>query len=631
MPEDTFKAKSQKAIQDPESFWSELALEKLDWYTPFSKACDATFKPPYKFKWFNDGVLNVCYNCVDRHLPEKKDKTAIIWQGEDINKVKTITYQKLYIEVNRFAVFLKDLGVKRGDVVTLYLPMVPEALYAMLACARLGAIHSVVFGGFSGEALSKRLHDAGSVWLITAKEANRGMKQVSFKPLLEQALNNYSALKKIIFIDPSNEIAKQYSIGVDYFSESVRFIGKSVEPERMGSEDPLFLLYTSGSTGNPKGLLHTCAGYLLYAAMTYETVLQADEHDIHWCTADIGWITGHSYVVYGPLASGATVLIYEGTPNNPYDRIWELIDKHRVSTLYTAPTLIRALMRDQHEIKFKLDSLKILGTVGEPINPEAWRWYKDTVGRGQLPIVDTWWQTETGGILLSPNPNQTKQKPGATDHPLFGITPVILDENCQEVESNVEGALCFKTPWPGIARTIWKNHARYVETYFAKFPGFYYSGDGAKSDQDQSIWITGRMDDVVNVAGHRLSTAEIESALVAHEAVCEAAVVGMNDPTKGQTIAAFVILNSCSSPSKSLRMDLIQCVNKTIGPIAKPHYLQFCSNLPKTRSGKIMRRLIKKIANGEEHDLGDTSTLLNPEIIDEIVNHFNKHDDVANF
>jgi acetyl-CoA synthetase len=615
------------SIDDPEGFWAEQARERLDWIQPFTKVKDVSFaRDDLHIRWFEDGVLNVAYNCIDRHLAEHADQTAIIWEGDDPEVDRHISYRELHENVCRMANVLKAHGVVKGDRVTLYLPMIPEAAYAMLACARIGAVHSVVFGGFSPGALANRIADCDSKLVITADESVRGGKRVPLKKNVDEALKNdeVTTVERVIVVrrtggdidwDPRRDV---------WLDEEAAKVSAECEPEPMNAEDPLFILYTSGSTGKPKGVLHTTGGYLLYAAMTHQIVFDYKPGDIYWCTADVGWVTGHSYIVYGPLANRATSVMFEGVPNYPSNsRFWEVIDKHRVNSFYTAPTAIRALMRDGDAPvrKTSRSSLRVLGSVGEPINPQAWEWYYHVVGDGRCPIVDTWWQTETGGILITPLPGATDLKPGSASKPFFGIQPALVDSDGKELEGATSGALIIKDSWPGQMRTVYGDHERFYQTYFATFDKVYFTGDGARRDEDGYWWITGRMDDVLNVSGHRMGTAEIESALVAHPAVSEAAVVGYPHEVKGQGIYAYVTLTAGIDPSEALFAELTQWVRTEIGPIAKPDHLQFAPGLPKTRSGKIMRRILRKIAENDYSNLGDTSTLAEPAVVDDLIDN----------
>jgi acetyl-CoA synthetase len=622
--DDKYKVMYEESIRDPEVFWREHG-DRLDWFTPFTRVKNATFGPgEISIRWFEDGVTNVAYNCVDRHLESRGEQVAIIWEGDDPSESKRITYRELYREVCRMANVLRDRGVKRGDRVTIYLPMIPEAAYAMLACARLGAIHSVVFGGFSPDSLATRIKDAGSRMIITADEGLRGGRKVPLKTNVDTSIERLGseAVDHVVVVrrtgTPMNMIA-----GRDiYYAEAAAQVLDDCPCEHMNAEDPLFLLYTSGSTGNPKGVVHTTGGYLVWASMTHQYVFDYHDGDIYWCTADVGWVTGHSYIVYGPLANGATTLMFEGIPTYPsISRFWDVIDKHKVNIFYTAPTAIRSLMATGEEPvkKTSRSSLRLLGSVGEPINPEAWEWYYRVVGDNRCPIVDTWWQTETGGIMITPLPGATQLKPGSAARPFFGVVPQVVDAEGKVLEGATEGNLVIAESWPGQMRTIFGDHERFVQTYFATYPGKYFTGDGCRRDTDGYYWITGRVDDVINVSGHRMGTAEVESALVAHPKVSEAAVVGYPHDIKGQGIYAYVTLMSGEPPSEELRKELVVWVRKEIGPIATPDLIQFAPGLPKTRSGKIMRRILRKIAEDEFGSLGDTSTLADPTVVDDLI------------
>ncbi len=612
------------SLEDPDGFWSERAKELITWFRLWDRTCYWDFEKP-EIKWFEGGKLNACYNCLDRHLEGPfKNKAAIIWQGEPDEEVRVYTYQMLHREVCRFANVLKKLGIKKGDRVAIYLPMIPELPIVMLACARIGAIHSVVFGGFSAESLKTRIQDCEARLLITADGYWRAGRKIESKKNADEALKECPTVEKCVVVRRLG-LEVNWVEGRDlWYHELINDpdISDYCECEEMDAEDILFILYTSGSTGKPKGVFHTTGGYLVYVAHTLQWVFDLKPEDIFWCTADIGWITGHSYIVYGPLALGATEIMYEGVPTYPHPgRFWELCQKFKVTLFYTAPTVIRALMRegDEWPHKYDLSSLRILGSVGEPINPEAWLWYHKHVGRGRCPIVDTWWQTETGGFLISPFPYAIPQKPGSATFPLPGVEPVILKDDGTPAGVNEGGHLCMKRAWPGMLRGVWGDPKRFKEVYFSRFPGYYYTGDGARRDEDGYIWIIGRLDDVINVSGHRLGTMELESALVAHPAVAEAAVIGVPHEIKGETIYAFVILREGYQPSAELEKELKQHVRKVIGPIATPEFIQFVSGLPKTRSGKIMRRILRKIATGQYDDLGDTSTLADPSVVEELI------------
>ncbi len=615
-----------RSVEDNEGFWAEQA-QRVDWIKPFTKVKDVSFaKNDLHIRWFYDGSLNVCYNCVDRHLDSKGDDVAIIWEGDDPGKDLKITYGELHERVCRFANSLKALGTKKGDRVTIYMPMIPEAAVAMLACARIGAVHSVVFGGFSPDALAGRIQDCESNIVITADEGRRGGKRVPLKANVDEAAANpgVTTLEKVLVVRNTGSDVGWVDDRDVWLHEIEKEVDADCPCEEMGAEDPLFILYTSGSTGKPKGVLHTSGGYLVYAAMTHEQVFDYHPGDIYWCTADVGWVTGHSYIVYGPLANGAITLMFEGVPNYPTSaRFWEVCDKHQVNICYTAPTAIRALMREGDEpVKStSRKSLRLLGSVGEPINPEAWEWYYRVVGDSRCPIVDTWWQTETGGILISPLPGATALKPGSATKPLFGIMPVIVDGEGNALEGAVEGNLIITDSWPGQMRSVYGDHQRFVDTYFATFEGAYFTGDGVRRDEDGYYWITGRVDDVLNVSGHRMGTAEIESALVSNPNVAEAAVVGYPHEIKGQGIYAYVTLMEGVEPSDELRKELQTWVRKEIGPIAKPDLIQWAPGLPKTRSGKIMRRILRKVAANDFGNLGDTSTLAEPAVVDHLIDN----------
>ncbi len=613
-----------ESVEDNEGFWSRIA-QRVVWRHAPTAIKDVNFDADdFRIRWFHDGRLNVTESCLDRHLEERGDKTALLWEGDDPEESSTVTYRDLYERVCRLANAMRRLGVKKGDRVTIYLPMIPEAAVAMLACARIGAIHSVVFGGFSPDAVAGRVIDCGSNLVITADEGLRGAKKVPLKKNVDEALGqpDVKTVKNVIVVRRTGGKIDWYGDRDLWYHELVEKESPECTPEVMNAEDPLFILYTSGSTGKPKGVLHTCGGYLVYASYTHEQVFDLKEDDIYWCTADVGWVTGHSYVVYGPLANGATSLMFEGVPNYPdIGRFWQACDKHKVTIFYTAPTAIRALMRegDAPVTKWSRRSIRLLGTVGEPINPEAWDWYHRVVGDGRCPIVDTWWQTETGGILITPLPGATDLKPGSATRPFFGIMPAIVDNEGQLLEGAVEGNLVLLDSWPGQMRTVYGDHQRFIDTYFTTFPGRYFTGDGARRDEDGYYWITGRVDDVINVSGHRMGTAEVESALVAHAAVAEAAVVGCPHDIKGQGIYAYVTLTTGYEPSDSLRKELVQTVRHSIGAIASPDFIQWAPGLPKTRSGKIMRRILRKIAANEYDQLGDTSTLADPSVVDHLV------------
>ncbi len=613
-----------ESINDSEGFWKKHA-KRINWIKNFSKVKDISFdKTDLYIKWFEDGTLNVSANCIDRHLKNNSDKVALLWQGDNIEDVKKVTYSELHKEVCLMANVLLKHNVNKGDRVTIYMPMIPEAVYAMLACARIGAIHSVVFGGFSPEALADRIIDCKSEFVITADESLRGGRVFPLKANVDKALTKTDLIKNVLVIRRTgNDIEFDQNRDL-WWHEEKNKVDEDCRPEEMNAEDPLFILYTSGSTGKPKGVLHTSAGYLVYASMTHEYVFNHKEDDIYWCTADVGWITGHSYIVYGPLANAATTLIYEGLPNYPdASRFWQICDKHNVNTFYTAPTALRAIMKEGDELvkKTSRKSLKLLGTVGEPINPEAWKWYYEVVGEEKCPIVDTWWQTETGGIMISPLPGATNMKPGSATLPFFGIQPSIVDNQSTVLEGMAEGNLVITDSWPGQMRTVYGDHQRFIDTYFSTFDNVYFTGDGVRRDDDGYYWITGRVDDVINVSGHRLGTAEIESALVSHETVAEAAVVGFPHDIKGQGIFAYVTLKAGIEGNQELNEELLKTVSTLISPIAKPEKIQWAPNLPKTRSGKIMRRILRKIAANETEELGDISTLADPSAVDELINN----------
>ncbi len=618
---ETYQRLYQQSISDPDTFWAEQADLFLDWDKKWDQIKDCDMGKGH-INWFVGAKLNVTHNCIDRHLPQRADQTAFIWEADDPATDKIITYQQLHDEVCQLANTLKKRGVKKGDRVCIYMPMIPEATYAMLACARIGAIHSVVFGGFSPESLSNRILDSDCKLIITADEGRRGGKTVPLKKNVDQALKSCPNVHTNLVIKHTDcEVYWNQSIDI-WYHETVPTCETRCEPELMDAEDPLFILYTSGSTGKPKGVLHTTAGYLLYAAMTHKYTFDYHEGDIYWCTADVGWITGHSYIVYGPLVNGATSVIFEGVPTWPdSSRFWQVCDKHKVNIFYTAPTAIRALMRDGDEpvTSTSRSSLKLLGTVGEPINPEAWQWYYQVVGNKKCPIVDTWWQTETGGHMLTPLPGATTIKPGSATQPFFGVKPAIVDPEGNILEGACEGNLVILDSWPGQMRTLYGDHQRFIDTYFSTYKGMYFTGDGARRDEDGDYWITGRVDDVLNVSGHRMGTAEVESALVLHESVAEAAVVGYPHDIKGQGIYAYVTLVKNASPDEALKTELSNLVRSEIGPIAKPDVLQWAPGLPKTRSGKIMRRILRKIAANEIDDLGDTSTLADPAVVDDLI------------
>ena len=616
----------KESIKNPEIFWAEQA-KCIDWISPFSK--DSIKKVNFsktnlEIKWFYDGKLNVSYNCIDRHLEKKGDKTAIIWEGDNPQESKNISYRELHSEVCLMANVLKSKGIKKGDRITIYMPMIPEATYAMLACARIGAIHSVVFGGFSPDSIADRIIDCKSDYVITADEGYRAGKIIPLKNNVDIALNRCPNVKSVLVIKRTGNKINMFPNRDIWWHEEKLKVSKDCEPTIMNAEDPLFILYTSGSTGKPKGVLHTSGGYIVYAAITHKYIFDYKENEVYWCTADVGWVTGHSYIVYGPLANGAKTLMFEGVPNYPSSsRFWEVIDKHNVNIFYTAPTAIRALMKegDGPVRSTKRDSLRVLGSVGEPINPEAWDWYYKVVGSEKCPVVDTWWQTETGGILISPLPGATDLKPGSATKPFFGISPALVNNDGKKLEGVAEGNLVLETSWPGQMRTVYGDHKRFAETYFSTFNNVYFTGDGAKRDADGYWWITGRVDDVINVSGHRMGTAEVESALVSNVNVAESAVVGYPHDIKGQGIYAYVTLTDNTSPSEELKKELINWVRKEIGPIATPDLIQWAPSLPKTRSGKIMRRILRKIAANEHDKLGDISTLADPSVVKELINN----------
>ena len=611
----------QKSIDDPEIFWAEQAENFVDWFSPWNQVMSVDYHSA-DIKWFTGATLNACYNCVDRHLPSRGDQVAIIWEGDDPSVDLSITYNQLFELVCKFSNVLKSRGVHKGDRVSIYMPMIPEAAVAMLACARIGAIHSIVFGGFSPDALRDRILDSDCQVVITADEGPRGGKNVPLKENVEEALQGCPNVHTTLVVRRTGNPVTETPGRDVWYHEAMNEASAECPPEPMDAEDPLFILYTSGSTGKPKGVLHTTGGYQLYAAMTHKYVFDYHEGDVYWCTADVGWVTGHSYIVYGPLANGAITMMFEGVPVYPdAGRFWQIVDKHKVNIFYTAPTALRALMAqgDRWVKQSSRSSLRILGTVGEPINPEAWEWYYHVVGEGRCPIADTWWQTETGGILIAPLPGATRLKPGSATRPFFGIQPALMGADGTEQEGAASGDLIVKQSWPGQMRTVYGDHQRFIDTYFKTWPGNYFTGDGARRDEDGYWWITGRVDDVINVSGHRMGTAEVESALVLHEEVAEAAVVGYPHDIKGQGIYAYVTLMVGTEPSDQLQAELSSLVNKEIGPIAKPDVIQWAPGLPKTRSGKIMRRILRKIAAQEFDDLGDTSTLADPAVVDDLI------------
>ena len=620
------KAKYQemyaRSVSDPEGFWAEHG-KRIDWIKPYSRVKDVSFdESDLHIRWFEDGTLNASANCLDRHLATRGDQTAILWEGDDPSESKAITYRELHAEVCKFANVMKDLGVRKGDRVTIYMPMIPEAAVAMLACTRIGAIHSVVFGGFSPDSLANRIQDCDSNIVITADEGLRGGRKVPLKKNADAALKSCPSCKTCVVVRRTGGAVDMTAGRDHWYHDLMASASADCPPAEMGAEDPLFILYTSGSTGKPKGVLHTTGGYMVYASMTHEYVFDYKPGEVYWCTADVGWVTGHSYIVYGPLANGAVSLMFEGVPNYPdASRFWQVVDKHNVNIFYTAPTAIRALMREGEDLVKKTSrrSLRLLGSVGEPINPEAWLWYHRVVGDERCPIVDTWWQTETGGILITPLPGATDLKPGSATLPFFGVEPLLVDNDGQPLEGATDGNLCIADSWPGQMRTVYGDHERFFQTYFATFRGLYFTGDGCRRDADGYYWITGRVDDVINVSGHRMGTAEVESSLVAHPKVAEAAVVGYPHDIKGQGIYAYVTLNAGEEPTEELRKELVQWVRKDIGPIASPDLIQWAPGLPKTRSGKIMRRILRKIAANEHDQLGDTSTLADPAVVNDLV------------
>ena len=618
---ETYDSMYARSIEDPEGFWSEHG-QRLDWIKPYSRVKDTSFEGDVHVRWYDDGTLNASVNCLDRHLAERGDQTAIIWEGDDPGQQQHITYRELHADVCRFANVLKARGVKRGDRVTIYMPMIPETAMAMLACARIGAVHSVVFGGFSPEALKGRITDCDSNCIITADEGRRGGKKIPLKANTDAAIEGVDGVDTVVVVRCTGGDI-EWREGRDvWYHEMAATVEADCPAEEMGAEDPLFILYTSGSTGKPKGVLHTTGGYLVFASFTHQSVFDYHDGDIYWCGADVGWVTGHSYIVYGPLANGATTLMFEGVPNYPdASRFWQVIDKHKVNIFYTAPTAIRALMAqgDAPVQATSRASLRLLGTVGEPINPEAWQWYYRVVGDSRCPIMDTWWQTETGGILITPLPGATALKPGSATRPFFGIKPVLVDGEGNVLEGEARGNLCIADSWPGQMRTLYGDHQRFVEAYFSTYEDMYFTGDGCRRDEDGYYWITGRVDDVINVSGHRMGTAEVESALVAHGKVAEAAVVGFPHEIKGQGIYAYVTLNAGETADDELRQELVKWVRKEIGPIAAPDHIQWAPGLPKTRSGKIMRRILRKIAANEHDQLGDVSTLADTSVVDDLV------------
>ncbi len=614
----------KESITENESFWSKEG-KRIEWFEPYTKIKDVIYsKDKVDIKWYYDGTTNASLNCVDRHAKNNPDKTAIIWESDDPTKAKKISYKELQSEVCKMANALKKIGVKKGDRVTIYLTMIPELAYVMLACARIGAIHSIIFGGFSSESIAGRVKDCNSKFIITADEGIRGGKNIPLKEITDKALESCPDVNKCLVVRYTNNKVNMLNERDIYLDELISDVDDYCEPVEMNAEDPLFILYTSGSTGKPKGVLHTTGGYLVYASMTHEYIFNYKEDDIYWCTADIGWITGHSYIIYGPLANGATTVMFEGVPNYPsFARFWEVIDKHKVNIFYTAPTAIRALMREGNDYvkKTSRSSLKLLGTVGEPINPEAWKWYYEIPGNSECPIVDTWWQTETGGILISPQSGAIDLKPGSASKPFFGIEPCIVNKDGEEQDGESEGMLCLKNSWPGQMRTVYGDHERFISTYFSQFNGKYFTGDGCRRDKDGYYWITGRVDDVIIVSGHNLGTAEIESAFVSHPQVSEAAVVGYPHDIKGNGLYCYVSLVVGAESSNELKKELIQTIRSKIGPIAKPDFIHFTDGLPKTRSGKIMRRILRKIAANEHDQLGDITTLADPSVVEKLISN----------
>ena len=624
----TYEAKYKESIENNEKFWADEG-KRIHWFKPYTKVKEVTYSTKkVSIKWFYDGTTNVSYNCIDRHLPKRANQTAIIFEGDDPKESKNITYQQLSDEVCKLANGLKEIGVKKGDRVTIYMPMVPEGVYAMLACTRIGAIHSVVFGGFSPDSIVNRILDCKSEFVITADEGLRGQKVIPLKKNIDEALKKCPAVKKCIVLKRTGGNVSFDSKRDVWYHELTSKMSTTCKPEEMNAEDPLFILYTSGSTGKPKGAMHTTGGYLVYASMTHQYVFDYKDGDIYWCTADIGWVTGHSYIVYGPLSNGATTLVFEGVPSYPdASRFWQVIDKHKVNIFYTAPTALRALMREGDAMvkKTSRKSLKLLGSVGEPINPEAWIWYHKVVGDSRCPIVDTWWQTETGGILITPQPGAIDLKPGSATKPFYGIKPTVLDEKGNELKGACEGRLCMADSWPGQMRTVYGDHQRFIDTYFSQHDGKYFTGDGCRRDEDGYYWITGRVDDVIIVSGHNLGTAEIESAFVAHPKVAEAAVVGYPHDIKGQGLYCYVTLKVGETGSDALTKELKDLVRKIIGPLATPDLIHYTPGLPKTRSGKIMRRILRKVAENQFENLGDTSTLADPTVVQSLIdNRLNK-------
>ena len=616
---ETYLKMYEESVTDPELFWDKQA-ERLDWFKKWNNTLEWDYNQG-DIRWYEGGKLNVSYNCIDRHIEKKGDQQALIWESDDPNVDRSYTYKELHTEVSKFANVMKNRGIVKGDRVMIYMPMIPELAIACLACTRIGAVHSVVFGGFSAEALKNRIIDCSGKMLITANAGVRGGKSIPLKQNADQAMENTST-ESCIVVKHTSDVCNMQSGRDHFYHEDMANASSDCPPEEMDAEDPLFILYTSGSTGKPKGVLHTTAGYLVYTSMTHQYVFDYHDGDIYWCTADIGWVTGHSYILYGPLANGATTLMFEGVPNYPdFGRFWDICDKHKVNIFYTAPTAIRAIAKEGDEFvkKRDLSTLRLLGTVGEPINPEAWLWYHRVVGHENCPIVDTWWQTETGGIMITPLPGATRTKPGSATRPFFGIQPLLVDANGNELEGAAEGNLCIKHPWPGQMRTVYGDHERFIQTYFSTYKGLYFTGDGCRRDDDGYYWITGRVDDVLNVSGHRMGTAELESAVVLHESVAEAAIVGFPHEIKGQGIYAYVTLNSGVEPTDDLKKELIQLVREEIGPIATFDLIQWAPGLPKTRSGKIMRRILRKIAENEIDSIGDTSTLADPSVVEDLI------------
>jgi acetyl-CoA synthetase len=614
----------RRSVDDPEGFWAEHG-KRIDWFKPFTKVKDTSYDPhDLHIRWFHDGTLNASYNCLDRHLEKRGDQVAILWEGDDPKDDKKITFRELHREVCKFSNALKSIGAKKGDRITIYMPMIPEAAVAMLACARIGAIHSVVFGGFSPDSLANRIQDADCSIVVTADEGVRGGRPIPLKKNTDEAVADCPTVEKVVVVRRTGGAIDWNDDRDVWYHDLMAEASEDCPAEEMNAEDPLFILYTSGSTGQPKGVLHTTGGYMVYTSMTHQYVFDYKDGEVFWCTADVGWVTGHSYIVYGPLANGATTVMFEGVPNYPdSSRFWQVCDKHNIDIFYTAPTAIRALMRegDGPVKKTSRKSIRLLGTVGEPINPEAWLWYYNVVGDGRCPIVDTWWQTETGGILITPLPGAIALKPGSATRPFFGVVPTVVDADGNELHGACSGNLCIDDSWPGQMRTVYGDHQRFVDTYFKTYPGRYFTGDGCRRDEDGYYWITGRVDDVINVSGHRMGTAEVESALVAHAKVAEAAVVGYPHDIKGQGIYAYVTLNAGETQTEELRKELVQWVRKEIGPIASPDLIQWAPGLPKTRSGKIMRRILRKIAENDYGNLGDTSTLAEPAVVNDLIDN----------